>query len=111
MRNVKYRWHLRQVMADRGMFATSDLAPLLAERGVELSTSQVFRLVTGTPERLNCQVLAALCDALSCGPGELFEPYVLASTSRRTGTTGKSTKQDRAIRDLEPPVRARVTDT
>ncbi|MGV1008744.1 MAG: helix-turn-helix domain-containing protein [Dermatophilaceae bacterium] len=110
MRNVKYRWHLRQVMADRGMFATSDLAPLLAERGVELSTSQVFRLVTGTPERLNCQVLAALCDALDCGPGELFEPYVLTSTARRTSTAGKGSEQSPA-KGLEPPVRARVVDT
>ena len=30
---VSYRWHLRQLMAARGMFATSDLVPLLASRG------------------------------------------------------------------------------
>ena len=34
---VSYRWHLRQLMAARGMFATSDLVPLLASRGVKLS--------------------------------------------------------------------------
>ena len=32
---LDYRWHLRQVMAARGMFATTDLAPLLAERGIQ----------------------------------------------------------------------------
>ena len=32
-RKLDYRWHLRQVMAARGMFATTDLAPL-AERGI-----------------------------------------------------------------------------
>ena len=34
---VGYRWHLREVMAARGMFATTELGPLLAERGVLLS--------------------------------------------------------------------------
>ena len=29
-----YRWHLRARMAAAGMFATTDLVPLLAERGV-----------------------------------------------------------------------------
>jgi hypothetical protein len=50
---VTYRWHLRQLMAAHGMFATTDLVPLLAQRGVSLSREQVYRLVTGTPERLN----------------------------------------------------------
>ena len=29
-RKLDYRWHLRQVMADRGMFATTDLIEPLA---------------------------------------------------------------------------------
>ncbi len=29
-RKLDYRWHLRQVMADRGMFATTDLLEPLA---------------------------------------------------------------------------------
>ena len=32
-RKLDYRWNLRQVMASRGMFATTDLAGPLAERG------------------------------------------------------------------------------
>ena len=32
MRTVGYPWHLRQLMAENGMFATTDLVPLLAER-------------------------------------------------------------------------------
>jgi DNA-binding Xre family transcriptional regulator len=71
---VSYNWHLRVVMANRGMFATSDLVPLLAERGVVLSREQVYRLVAGVPERLNLTTLAALCDILECGPDELIEP-------------------------------------
>ncbi|NDL60563.1 helix-turn-helix domain-containing protein, partial [Phytoactinopolyspora mesophila] len=47
-----YVWHLRREMADRGMFQTTDLIAPLAERGAKLSREQVYRLVTGTPERL-----------------------------------------------------------
>src|SRR5436190_2077175 len=72
-RRPAIRWHLRQVMATRGMFATSDLVAPLAERGVGLSREQVYRLVTGTPERLNTKALAALCDILDVGVADLIE--------------------------------------
>ena len=71
---VSYRWHLRQLMAARGMFATSDLVPLLASRGVRLSREQVYRLVARVPERLSLATLAALCDIFEVSPGELIEP-------------------------------------
>jgi len=75
-RAVGYRWHLRQVMAARGMFATTELGPLLAQRGVVLSREQVYRLVVGTPERLNLTTLAALCDILAVTPADLIEVTV-----------------------------------
>ena len=48
-RKMGVRWHLREVMATRGMFSTTDLIAPLAERGVELSREQVYRLVTHSP--------------------------------------------------------------
>jgi len=72
-RTVSYRWHLRQVMAQKNMFATTELGPLLAARGIVLSREQVYRLVTGTPERLNLATLAALCDILAVTPANLLE--------------------------------------
>lgn len=71
---LDYRWHLRRVMASRGMFSTADLRPLLAERGVDLSTSQVYRLVVEKPERLNLRALMALLDILDCTMADLIEP-------------------------------------
>jgi len=41
---VSYRWHLRQLMAQRGMFATTDLGPLLASRGVHLSRERLVQI-------------------------------------------------------------------
>jgi DNA-binding Xre family transcriptional regulator len=81
-----YVWHLRLRMAERGMFNSPDLAAALRERGVVLSDSQVWRLVTGTPERLNLRVLVALCDILGCTPNELIEPVEQrAERPRRRG--------------------------
>jgi DNA-binding Xre family transcriptional regulator len=68
-----YQWRLRELMAERGMFSTSALVAPLASRGVALSTTQVYRLVTGRPERLNLKLLAALCDFLDCSPNDLIE--------------------------------------
>ena len=82
-RTIGYRWHLRRLMADKDMYATTQLRPLLAERGVALSREQVYRLVTGVPERLSLATLAALCDILGCGPGDLVEP--VAGAGRRPG--------------------------
>jgi hypothetical protein len=49
-------------MAERGLFQTSDLVPLPAERGVHLSREQAYRLVTQPPQRLlrwSCEFLVA----------------------------------------------------
>jgi DNA-binding Xre family transcriptional regulator len=81
-----YVWHLRLRMAERGMFNSPELAAALRERGVALSDSQVWRLVTGTPERLNLRALVALCDILGCTPNELIEPVKQsAERPRRQG--------------------------
>jgi DNA-binding Xre family transcriptional regulator len=71
---LDYRWHLRQVMAARGMFATTDLIEPLATRGITLSSSQVYRLVVERPERLSLRILVALLDILECRMDELIEP-------------------------------------
>jgi Cro/C1-type HTH DNA-binding domain len=71
-RRVSYQWRLRQVMAEHKMYATTELVPLLAERGINLSASQVHRLVTSTPERLSLPILAALCDIFAVDAAELI---------------------------------------
>ena len=103
-RIVSYRWHLRAVMAARGMFATTALGPLLAERGVVLSREQVYRLVVGTPERLNLTTLAALCDILAVTPADLVEVSI---ESRRAPKKTASPGPAAVVRDLRP-ARARI---
>jgi DNA-binding Xre family transcriptional regulator len=71
-RQVDYQWHLDDLAAGRRLRPTSDLRALLAERGVELSPSQVYRLVTQRPERISLKVLAALCDIFECEISDLL---------------------------------------
>ena len=82
------QWNLRQVMADRGIFQTSELVPLLADRGIQLSREHVYRLVTTTPQRINTDILARLCDILACTPNDLITPVVETARKAKTGTGG-----------------------
>jgi DNA-binding Xre family transcriptional regulator len=101
---LDYRWHLRRVMAERGMFATTDLIDPLAKRGIVLSSSQVYRLVVERPERLSLKVLMALLDILECTMDELIEPVATASaTTRARNAVGT----ERGVGELRPK-RARV---
>ena len=101
-----YHWNLRLLMAERGMFATTDLIGPLAERGITLSSVQVYRLVTGTPERLNLTVLAALCDILGVGPSELITVTEAVSEQR---AVGKEQRVEGGRRAPERrPTRARI---
>jgi DNA-binding Xre family transcriptional regulator len=92
----KYRWNLRQIMAGRGLYKTSELAPLLADRGVKLSSAQVYRLVTGAPQRLSLETLVALCDILSCTPNDLIELTAGAKTETQSQVSVSKARPRRA---------------
>ena len=101
-RRVDYRWRLREVMAAQGLWRTTELGPLLADRGVELSAAQVYRLAAGTPERLSLHTLAALCDIFCCTPADLIVTVGCA------GRPAVKAKPGRPV--ARRPRRARITD-
>lgn len=104
-RKLDYRWNLRQVMASRELFQTTDLIEPLTARGIRLSSSQVYRLVVERPERLSLKVLMALLDILDCTMDELIEPVAGAGAARKRRAVGG---HDTAIGELRPK-RARIT--
>ncbi|MGH3610618.1 MAG: helix-turn-helix domain-containing protein [Pseudonocardiaceae bacterium] len=93
---IDYEWRLRVLMAERGTFRAIDLAPRLVEHGIRLSDSQVWRLVTGRPERLNLRLLMVLCEILDCEPGELVRRADVARVAEKpaasAGQIGKDLK-------------------
>lgn len=106
VRKINFRWNLRQLMAAHDLWKTTDLIPLLAERGVSLSPAQIYRLVGDKPDRLSMKTLAALCDILSCTPADLIDPYV--ESSGRRLAAGESNVVD--VRPDYRPERARIVD-
>jgi len=54
-----------------------------AERGIRLSSSQVYRLVVERPERLSLKVLMALLDILGCSMEDLVEPVAAVTPGRK----------------------------
>jgi DNA-binding Xre family transcriptional regulator len=96
IKKMGYHWHLRRLMAGKELWQTTDLVPLLAERGITLSREQVFRLVTQPPQRLSMDTLAALCDILDCTPNDLIEIEAVNAEVRKTAG---------AKRGPSPPVR------
>src|SRR5512135_297367 len=102
---LDYKWHLRQVMASRGMFQTTDLIGPLGDREIRLSSSQVYRLVTERPERLSLKVLMALLDILDCTMEDLIEPAAAARPTRKAKT---ASGEEAGVGELRPR-RARIT--
>lgn len=106
-RQLDFHWKLRQLMAAHDLWQTTQLAPLLRDRGVELSAAQIYRLVTDKPERLSMKVLVALCDIFDCTPGDLITPYVV-SARQPQAASGDRARAAGLPRELRPE-RARIT--
>ncbi|MBD3006383.1 MULTISPECIES: helix-turn-helix transcriptional regulator [unclassified Streptomyces] len=104
IKKMGYQWQLRQLMAERQMFQTSDLVPLLAERGITLSREQVYRLVTQAPQRMSMDTLVALCDILECTPNDLIKPEIVNVQVRKTagGETGPAPSTPRRTVNRRP---------
>ena len=110
-RRVGFHWHLRRVMAAHNLWKSTELRPLLRSRGINLSDAQVYRLVTGEPQRIPSRTFAALCDIFDCTPNDLFEPYIemqaaasangstiSAIPGRRTSTSSTGSSRSRSPR-------------
>jgi DNA-binding Xre family transcriptional regulator len=104
-RQVDYAWRLPEIMAAHGMHNSTDLMPRLAERGIELSRPQVYRIVHQRPERMSLQLLAALCDIFSCGLEDLIT--VTATDVRRKKASSSTTTAPPNVVALNKSVRPR----
>jgi DNA-binding Xre family transcriptional regulator len=105
-RRVDYTWRLAELMAARGMHNSTDLIPLLAERGIELSRPQVYRVVHQRPERVSLQMIAALCDILGCGVEDLVTVTAADVRRRKASASSQSVLKPNVV-ELNKAVRPR----
>ena len=105
-RQVSYTWRLAELMAARGMHNSTELIPLLVERGIQLSRPQVYRVVHQRPERVSLQLIAALCDILSCGVDDLLT-VTATDVRRRKALSSSPTAPAPNVVELNKAVRPR----
>ena len=103
MAQRRFTWRLEERMHERGIHQITALQRELVAHGIDLSSSQIHRLVTQTPERLNLEVLAALCEILASTPSDLIEVH--ERRRRRAAAGANVVDMSTTIR----PTRARVT--
>lgn len=108
MARNRFTWKLAELMHARGIHQISALQRELHNCDIDLSSSQIHRLVTQSPERLNLEVLAALCEILSCSPSELIEVQTPVRRRRAAAenvvdlATTVRPKRARVIRSNDP---------
>ncbi|MCZ4550746.1 Cro/Cl family transcriptional regulator [Williamsia sp. 1138] len=105
-RTVDYTWRLSELMAAAGMHNSTDLVPHLRERGIDLSASQVYRLVAQKPERVSLTLIAAVCDIFTCTPADLV---TVTATDQRRKKTASAEENVLDLNRSARPRRARVT--
>ncbi len=105
-REVDYRWRVAELMAANGMHNSTDLAPLLKERGIDLSPSQVYPVVTQRQERVSLKLLAALCDIFGCGPEDIITVTATDASRTKKVAAGNVVAMSSGIK----PKRARITE-
>lgn len=106
-KRMEYKWRLREIMASRGLNNISDILPLLNDRGIDLSSSQIYRLIGQKPERISLQLLFAVADALECTVEDLcaYETVDARTQLRKVGTDESTVA---SLKDSTRPRRARV---
>src|ERR1022692_4172881 len=95
-------------MAMRGMFQTTDLARKLADRGIDLDRTQVYRLVTGKPKPVEMKIstMLALCDILECQLTDLAVPVEEPRPAQKPTTGRKKAVGDDVIPEAPPVPRS-----
>ena len=68
----RLKWRTRVMMAERGIRSVSALSRKLGELGVDISDSQLGRIIDGKSSHFNAKVVGGLLTALNCGLNDLL---------------------------------------
>ena len=119
-------WRVRVMMAERHIKTITELRKQLEEVGVEISTTQLSRIVDALPTRLSSEVLAGLTTVLRCDIGDLIRiarhrpppteqdaddrhPADTVSNTRSTDDATPDSSPKRGVRRTREPISTNVT--
>lgn len=106
---IEVVWRLRELMADRGLYMTTEIVPLLKEQGIELSREQIYRIATRPPQRLSLELLGALCEILKCTPNDLIQ-FKKVSKRRKAAGDERNSSNLSGITPVAARIRRPVYD-
>jgi len=81
----RYEWRLAALMGERKIRTGAELQRLLAERGYDITSSQLSRIIYDRPLQIKTALLDALGEVFDCTLNDLMP---LATTSERKPTLG-----------------------
>jgi DNA-binding Xre family transcriptional regulator len=119
-------WRVRVMMAERRIKTVTELRKQLEEVGVEISTTQLSRIVDALPTRISSEVLAGLTTVLRCEVGDLMRvarrrppptqqdiedrhPSDAVSNTRSTEDATPDSSPKRGVRRTREPISTNVT--
>lgn len=118
-------WRVRVMMAERHIKTITELRKQLEEVGVEISTTQLSRIVDALPTRISSEVLAGLTTVLRCEVGDLIRvarrrppteqdiddrhPADTVSNMRSTDDATPDSSPKRGVRRTREPISTNVT--
>lgn len=106
-RHIDYQFRVREHMARAGMRHSKDLVQPLRDRGITLSESQIYRLVSQDPERIAFQVLAALCDVFGVEVSDMVS-FNARDVREKSRSRVVGASPEVPLLDAYRPVRARI---
>lgn len=95
----KLCWKLSVVMAMRGIRTARDLRNKLRQTGFEISEAQLSRVRYALPQKLDTQLLAALCEVLQTTPADLISVPQVATQSRPAADSPRRTPKAEGVNE------------
>lgn len=97
-------WRAQIVAAEHGVLSSRALFLRLQPLGLELSESQLARIYSGQPKRLNMQLLALMCETFQVTPNDLLAVVNRPRQSTKVVPIGKRpTEPVKDVRKLIGP--------
>lgn len=72
LRRKYLKWNAPVLLMQSGIRRKDRLAEVMNELGVDISSTQIGRIVNDRPKRVSMEVLEGLCSAFDCTPSELM---------------------------------------
>jgi len=69
---MKVQWRLKNLMLEKGVNSATELARMLDEAGVHISTSQVARITNEMPSRISTNVFIGILKVLGCNASDIL---------------------------------------